>query len=64
MLPPKELVLFKNGNAEKCRKMPKNAEKCRKYVCANCNFICSKLSNYNTHLLTAKHQMITNGNKW
>ena len=26
MLPPKELVLFKNGNAEKCRKMPKNAE--------------------------------------
>ena len=23
MLPPKELVLFKNGNAEKCLKMPK-----------------------------------------
>ena len=40
-------------------KMPKNAEK---YVCEDCNFKCSKLSNYNTHLLTAKHKMITNGN--
>ena len=40
-------------------KMPKNAEN---YVCEDCSFKCSKLSNYNTHLLTAKHQMITNGN--
>jgi hypothetical protein len=40
-------------------KMPKNAEK---YICEDCNFKCSKLSNYNTHILTAKHQMITNGN--
>jgi len=40
-------------------KMPKNAEK---YICEECNFKCSKLSNYNTHLLTAKHKMITNGN--
>lgn len=40
-------------------KMPKNAEK---YICEDCNFKCSKLSNYNTHLLTAKHKMITNGN--
>jgi len=41
-------------------KMPENAEK---YICEDCNFKCSKLSNYNTHILTAKHQMITNGNK-
>jgi hypothetical protein len=40
-------------------KMPKNA---KKYICEDCNFKCSKLSNYNNHLLTAKHQMITNGN--
>ena len=42
------------------QKMPKNAEK---YNCENCNFKCSKLSNYNKHLMTAKHQMITNGNE-
>ena len=41
-------------------KMPKNAEK---YNCEYCNFNCSKLSNYNKHLMTAKHQMVTNGNK-
>ena len=40
-------------------KMPKNAET---YNCDYCNFKCSKLSNYNKHLTTAKHQMITNGN--
>jgi len=42
--------------------MPKMPENAGKYVCEDCNFKCSKLSNYNTHLLTAKHQMITNGN--
>ena len=35
------------------QKMPKNAEN---YVCLRCNFKCSKESNYNTHLLTAKHK--------
>ena len=40
--------------------MPKNAEK---YKCEHCNFICSKQSNYDTHMLTAKHQMLTNANK-
>lgn len=34
--------------------MPKNAEK---YECLKCNFICSKESNYNKHLLTAKHKI-------
>ena len=38
-------------------KMPKNA---KKYTCDNCNFKCSKKSNYNNHILTAKHQMMTN----
>lgn len=34
------------------KKMPKNAEK---YYCEYCDFICSKLSNYNKHILTRKH---------
>ena len=36
-------------------KMPKNAEN---YSCIKCKFNCSKKSNYNKHLLTAKHKMI------
>ena len=35
------------------KKMPKNAEK---FHCENCGFITSKQSNYNKHLLTAKHK--------
>ena len=34
-------------------KMPKNAEKIE---CCNCSFICYKQSNYDKHLLTAKHK--------
>jgi hypothetical protein len=34
-------------------KMPKNAEKIE---CENCSFICYKQSNYDKHLLTAKHK--------
>ena len=37
--------------------MPKNA---KTYECIKCNFICSKESNYNKHLLTAKHKNRTN----
>ena len=37
--------------------MPKNAEK---YICEKCDFKCSKLSNYNKHLSTRKHIMLTN----
>jgi hypothetical protein len=37
--------------------MPKNAEK---YICEKCDFKCSKKSNYNSHLMTAKHKMMTN----
>jgi hypothetical protein len=33
--------------------MPKDAEK---YVCELCDFKCSKLSNYNSHLSTDKHK--------
>ena len=40
-------------------KMPK---KCLKYFCETCNFICSKKSNYEKHLLTAKHKNLTNPN--
>jgi hypothetical protein len=40
--------------------MPKNAEI---FYCENCEFKCSKQSNFNAHLRTRKHQMITNDNK-
>ena len=42
------------------KKMPKNAEK---YICEICNFNCSKLSNYNKHLSTRKHQILINPNE-
>jgi len=35
------------------KKMPKNA---KNYACNNCDFICSKHSNYIKHLATAKHK--------
>ena len=38
-------------------KMLKNAEK---YYCEKCDFRCSKLSNYKAHILTAKHEILTN----
>ena len=41
-------------------KMPKNAGK---FHCELCNFYCSKKSNYDAHCLTAKHKMVTNGDK-
>ena len=43
------------------QKMPKNAEI---YICEDCDFKCSKQSNYNKHLMTAKHKKATNGNMW
>ena len=33
-----------------------------KYICEKCNFISSNKKDYNRHLRTAKHQMVTNGN--
>jgi hypothetical protein len=39
------------------KKIPKNAEK---FKCIECNFICSKHSNYKQHLLTAKHRKNVN----
>jgi len=41
--------------AKKCQKNTNN------YECKKCNFICSKKSNYNQHLLTAKHKLEANG---
>jgi hypothetical protein len=40
--------------------MPKNAEK---FICVACDFKCCKISNYNTHILTNKHKMLTNVDK-
>ena len=43
--------------------MPDNAENANKYVCEKCDFRCSKQSNFNTHLLTYKHQKIMEANQ-
>ena len=40
--------------------MPKNA---KIYYCETCDFKCSKQSNYNKHLLTRKHKILTNPNE-
>ena len=37
------------------RKTPKNA---KKFICEKCNFVCSKKSDYERHLFTAKHKRI------
>jgi len=42
------------------KKMPKNA---KIFYCECCDFKCSKQSNYNKHLLTRKHKILTNPNK-
>ena len=42
------------------KKIPKNP---KDYLCQKCNYITSSKKDYNKHLLTAKHQMITNGNQ-
>jgi hypothetical protein len=39
------------------KKMPKNAQI---YICEICEFECCKLSNYNAHILTRKHKILTN----
>ena len=41
-------------------KTPKNAEN---FHCELCDFKCSKLSEWNRHISTAKHKMVTNGDK-
>ena len=38
----------------------KDAEGAKKFLCSQCNFECSKLSNFNKHLSTRKHKMLTN----
>ena len=38
----------------------KNAKKCPKFMCEQCDFICSKQSNYDKHLSTGKHETLTN----
>ena len=40
----------------------KSSKTFQTFSCENCNYTTSRLSQYNRHLLTAKHQMITNGN--
>jgi hypothetical protein len=41
------------------KKMPKNAAD---FFCEACDFKCCKQSNYNSHLMTAKHNLRINGN--
>ena len=40
-------------------KSPVVYEKANNYECIKCDFKCSKLSNWNTHLLTRKHKLAT-----
>ena len=40
-----------------------DAKNAKKFICEQCDFECCKLSNYNKHLNTAKHKMVTNGDK-
>ena len=42
------------------KKTPKNAWK---YCCEDCDFKCCKLSEWNRHLSTRKHRMLTNVDK-
>ena len=39
------------------KKTPKNAQN---FHCEKCDFRCSKQSDFNRHLLTAKHKILTN----
>ena len=43
--------------------MPDNAENAANFICENCDFRCSKQSNFNTHLLTRKHKKIMEDNQ-
>ena len=47
--------MTKNPN----NKTPKNAEK---FICETCDFKCSKQSDFNRHLFTRKHKILTNPN--
>ena len=40
-----------------------NAKNAKKYNCELCHFVCSKKSNYDTHILTRKHKKRENGNQ-
>jgi hypothetical protein len=40
-----------------------NAKNAKKYNCDLCHFVCSKKSNYDTHILTRKHKKRENGNQ-
>ena len=40
-----------------------DAKNAKIYVCETCHFKCSKLSNYNKHLSTRKHQLLINNNE-
>jgi len=55
-----ENVSFSDNDNNDNKKTPKNAEK---FYCKLCDFICSKTSDWNRHVLTAKHQKTQNDNK-
>ena len=42
----------------------KNEKNENTFYCETCDFRCSYNSDYNRHVMTAKHKMATNGNKW
>jgi len=52
-------IIYEEMTKKTNNKMLKNANK---YCCEQCNFICSKESNWNIHLTTTKHKIRTNTN--
>jgi hypothetical protein len=40
--------------------VPKSVKQAKQYICDQCDFRCSKQSNYNAHLLTRKHITVQN----
>ena len=42
--------------------MQKSQNLAKKFSCEKCDFVCSNKYNYNAHLITRKHKMLTNAN--
>ena len=57
LLPLFRVTMVTNGNSKNPQKSPKI------FLCVECNYKCFNKKDYNKHILTRKHQMITNGNK-
>ena len=57
---PNQLTANRINRTNRTEKCAKNAEI---FTCEVCTFTCFKKSNWNTHIGTRKHQILTNTNK-